>query len=199
MKIPFANEDEYTNDQFLPPEPDLIKDSVNKQIRKSFQSLSSTEHLEEAKNALQDGYCIDADPMKTVWGRLNDAKRHLMAISPQAPQYDTAKGLADEVVLRKKKMRDAYAVAVNQYMVNQRKTLANELDQYFVSKGIYVEIDLDGADKTSLKISSAVFRVRSINRVADETAFFSHLRRAGFTSISFDNSVGEVKSYKLES
>ncbi len=36
--------------------------------------------------------------MKTVWGRLNDAKRHLMAIGPQAPQYDTAKGLADEVV-----------------------------------------------------------------------------------------------------
>ncbi len=51
-----------------------------------------------------------------------------------------------------------HAVAVNQYMVNQRKTLANELDQYFVSK-VCVEIDLDGADKTSLKISSAVFEL----------------------------------------
>jgi len=110
-----------------------------------------------------------------------------------------AKGLAGEVILRKKQMRDACTSAVHQHMVNQRETLANELEQYFANKGIYVEIELNGTDKTSLRVSSTALRVTSINRIADETAFFSHLKRVGFTSIAFDNSNGGVKIYKLES
>jgi len=96
-------------------------------------------------------------------------------------------------------MQDAYASAVRQHMVNQRETLVNELEQYFINKGIYVEIELNGSDKTSLRVSSALFRVPSINRIADETAFFLHLKRVGFTKIVFENREGGVKVYKLES
>jgi hypothetical protein len=177
----------------------MNKNFVNMETEKSFRLLSSAEHLKEAKNALEDGYRIDTDPMKTSWGRLNDAKRHLMAIGPKTSQYNAAKGLADEVIQRKKQMRDACASAVLKHMVSQRETLANELEQYFANKGIYVEIELNGTDKTSLRVSSAVLKVTSINRIADETAFFSHLKRVGFTSIAFDNSNGGVKIYKLES
>jgi hypothetical protein len=84
-------------------------------------------------------------------------------------------------------------------MVRQRETLANELEQYFISKGIYAEIELSGPGKTSLRVSSSVFRVASINRIADETGFFSHLKRVGFTSIIFENNEGAVKTYRLES
>jgi len=199
MKIPFKDEDECTNDQLLSCESDMNKNLANMETEKSFHLLSSAEHLKEAKNALEDGYRIDTDPMKTFWGRLNDAKRHLMAIGPQTSQYSAAKGLAGEVILRKKQMRDACTSAVHQHMVNQRETLANELEQYFANKGIYVEIELNGTDKTSLRVSSTALRVTSINRIADETAFFSHLKRVGFTSIAFDNSNGGVKIYKLES
>lgn len=162
-----------------------------------FQSLSPAEHLIEAKNALEDGYKIDSDPIKTVWGRLNDAKRHLMAIDSHASQYSAAKQLAGEVTLRKRQMQDACANAVHQHMINQREILANELDQYFASKGIYVEIELNGSDKSSLRVSSWVFRKASINKIADDTAFFSHLKRAGFTRIVFDNSDGVVKIYNI--
>lgn len=199
MKIPLRDEDECTNDQSLSHKPDMNKNFVNMETEKSFRLLSSAEHLKEAKNALEDGYRIDTDPMKTSWGRLNDAKRHLMAIGPKTSQYNAAKGLADEVIQRKKQMRDACASAVLKHMVSQRETLANELEQYFANKGIYVEIELNGTDKTSLRVSSAVLKVTSINRIADETAFFSHLKRVGFTSIAFDNSNGGVKIYKLES
>jgi hypothetical protein len=199
MKIAFGDEDEFTNDQLLSHKPGTNKDFVNTEIEKTFHLLSSAEHLKEAKNALEDGYRIDTDPMKTSWGRLNDAKRHLMAIGPKTSQYNAAKGLADEVIQRKKQMRDACASTVLKHMVSQRETLANELEQYFANKGIYVEIELNGTDKTSIRVSSAVLRVASINRIADETAFFSHLKRVGFTSIAFDNSNGGVKIYKLES
>jgi hypothetical protein len=199
MTLSFTDEDERTNDQFLSHETDHTQCSTDEQEQKSFNRLSSAEHLKEARNALEDGYRIDADPMKTVWGRLNDAKRHLMAIGPQAPQYSAAKGLTDEVNLRKKQMRDACASAVNEHMVSQRETMVNELEHYFVNKGIYVEIELNGIDKKTLRVCSSVFRATSINKIADETAFFSHLKRVGFTSIAFDNNEGKVKIYKLES
>jgi hypothetical protein len=199
MKITFTDEDEFTHDQFLSSEPELPKGPSEGRTQKPFHHLSSAEHLKEARNALEDGYRIDADPMKTVWGRLNDANRHLMAIGPQASQYVAAKRLADEVVLRKRQMQDACTRAVHRHMVNQRETVVSELEQYFINKGIYVEIELSGADKTSLKVSSSVFRASSIHRIADETAFFSHLMRAGFTRIVFENREGDVKSYQLES
>ncbi|MCK7471301.1 MAG: hypothetical protein MZU95_11360 [Desulfomicrobium escambiense] len=48
-------------------------------------------------------------------------------------------------------MKDACVNAVHQHMVKQRETLANELEQYFITKGMYVEIELSGSGKTSLR------------------------------------------------
>jgi hypothetical protein len=199
MEITCADEGKSTNDQFLSQEPDLTEGPGKGATSKSFHHLSSAEHLKEASNALSDGYKINTDPMKTVWGRLNDANRHLMAIDPQASQYAAAQGLADEVLVRKRQMKDACANAVRKHMIKQREILANDLEQYFVNKGIYAEIELGGPEKTSLRVSSSVLRVASINRIADETGFFSHLRRVGFASIIFENNGGEVKAYRLES
>lgn len=188
-----------TDDQYLSTAPDGSEGLLNRGTGKSFDLLSPAEHLKEARYALEDGYAMNADPMKTVWGRLNDARRHLMAISPDSSQYVAAKGLADEVAVRKRQMQDACAKAVRRYMARQREALATELEQYFVNKGMYVEIELNGIDKASLRISSSVLRAISISRIADETAFFSHLKRVGFKSVVFENSQGELKTYKLES
>ena len=199
MEIYCADGSELTKDKHLSQEPDQAIGPVKSEARKSFSLLSPAEHLKEARSALADGYKINTDPIKTVWGRLNDAKRHLMAIDPQTSQYVAAQGLSDEIVLRQRQMKDACANTVHQHMVRQRETLANELEQYFISKGIYAEIELSGPGKTSLRVSSSVFRVASINRIADETGFFSHLKRVGFTSIIFENNEGAVKTYRLES
>jgi hypothetical protein len=200
MTSPLIDKANHTNDPRLSHESDDLKNcSPDEQKQKAFHLLSSDEHLQEARNALEDGYRIDTDPLKTVWGRLNDAKRHLKAIGPQTPQYIAAKGLTDEVILRKKQMHDTCERAVYQYMVNQRETMVYQLEQYFVNKGIYAEIELNGIDKKTLRVCSSVFRATSISKIAYETAFFSHLRKAGFTSIVFDNNEGKVTVYKLES
>ena len=199
MQKPCTEEGGSNKNQFLSQEHDLTKDPVKIDRHKSFSSLSPAEHLREARNALAEGYKIDTNPIKTVWGRLNDAKRHLKAITPRASQYAAAQGLADEVLVRQKQMKDACVNAVCQHMIKQRETLVNELEQYFVNKGIYAEIELSGQDKTSLRFSSSVLQKASINRIADETGLFSHLKRVGFTSIIFENNDGEVKIYRLES
>jgi hypothetical protein len=198
MKIPFTDDDDFTHDQFLSGEPELVKGPEKGEKQKPFHRLSSAEHLKEASNALADGYKIDTDPMKTVWGRLNDAKRHLMAIGPRTTQYLAAKELAGEVSIRKKQIQDACTNIVHRHMVNQREILANELEHYFVNKGIYVEIELNGSGKTSLRVSSPVFQITSIKRIAYETAFFFHLKNVGFTNIAFENNDGEIRMYKLE-
>lgn len=198
METTCVDEGGLTKDRHLSRESDLAKNPVKTETDKSFSCLSSAEHLREAKNALMDGHKIDTNPIKTVWGRLNDAKRHLKAIDPQASQFAAARGLADEILLRQRQMKDACVNAVHQHMVKQRETLANELEQYFITKGMYVEIELSGSGKTSLRVTSAVFQEASINRIADETGFFSHLKRVGFASIIFENNDGKVRAYRFE-
>jgi hypothetical protein len=198
MKITHVNDGAVTTDQCVPHKVCAMKDPGTRELQKAFGCLSPAEHLKEAANALEDGYRVDSDPIKTVWGRLNDANRHLMAINSQASQYAAAQGLAAEVTLRKRQMKDACANAVNQHMVKQREILANWLEQYFVNKGIYAEVQLDGSGKTCLKVTSSVFQLASIKRIAHETVFFSHLKKVGFTSIVFENEDGEVRNYVFE-
>jgi hypothetical protein len=198
MEKTCVDESRLTKDQQLFRESGLAKNPVITETDKSFSRLSSADHLREARNALMDGHKIDTNPIRTVWGRLNDAKRHLRAIDSQASQFAAARGLANEILLRQRQMKDACINVVHQHMVKQREILANELEQYFITKGIYVEIELSGSGKTSLRVSSAVFREASINRIADETGFFSHLKRVGFTSMIFENNEGKVRVYKFE-
>ena len=198
MEIRCPSDDELINNQHISRESYTDKSPAKRDTQKSFAHLSYAEHLKEAKNALADGYKIDTNPIKSVWGRLNDAKRHLTAIDPQASQYDAAQKLAEEVLLRQRHMKNAYANVVHRHMIKQRQTLANDLEQYFVNKGIYAEIEVNGIDKSSLKVSCSALRVASINKIADETNFFSHLKKVGFTCIIFENNSGKVKIYKLE-
>jgi hypothetical protein len=198
MEKTCAGESRLTKDRHLFIESGLAKNPVLTEMDKSFSCLSPAEHLREARNALMDGHKIDTNPIKTVWGRLNDAKKHLKAIDPQTSQFAAARGLSDEILLRQRQMKDACINAVHQHMVKQRETLANELEQYFITKGMYVEIELGGSGKTSLRVSSAVFLEASINRIAEETGFFSHLKRVGFTTMIFENNDGKVRVYKFE-
>lgn len=198
MEIRCPSDDQLINNQNISRESGPEISPVKTDTQKPFDHLSYAEHLKEAKNALADGYKINTNPIKSVWGRLNDAKRHLTAIDPQASQYDAAQELAEEVLLRQRQMKNAYANIVHQHMIKQRQTLANDLEQYFANKGIYAEIEVNGIDKSSLKVSCSVFKVASINKIADETDFFSHLKKVGFTSIIFENNDGKVKIYRLE-
>jgi len=67
-------------------------------------TLTSAQHLAEAKRALADGYKPNKDPKKALWGEVAAAKWHLKAIGTSAAEYPEAQELLKEVARREKQI-----------------------------------------------------------------------------------------------
>jgi hypothetical protein len=138
------------------------------------------QHLEAARSALADGYRHDTNPMKTAWGRVGDARRHLNEIDPESPQHIAARDLMREVLFRERQIRTMCMNAANDLMVRQREMLAIELEHHYVSRGIPVDIDLSGPDKTSMRLFCPLLCDASVERIAHDSNLFVYLKEAGF-------------------
>jgi hypothetical protein len=160
--------------------------------------MTSAEHLDEARRALADGYKADANPLKTIWGRVGDARKHLEEIGPGCPQYKAAQSLLQATLLREKRIDHICVNVANQVMVKQREMLAHELEQHYKGRGLLIDIELSGPDKTLMKLICPVIRETSIDRIADETNFFDYLKEAGFKRVVMSDSDENVWSCSLE-
>src|ERR1044072_1822904 len=67
-------------------------------------TLTSAQHLAEAKRALADGYKPNKDPQKAQWGEVGAAKWHLKASGATAPEYREAQELLKEVTRRERQV-----------------------------------------------------------------------------------------------
>lgn len=67
-------------------------------------TLTSAQHISEAKRALADGYKPNKDPKKASWGEVAAAKWHLKAIGASAAEYQEAQELLKEVARREKQI-----------------------------------------------------------------------------------------------
>jgi hypothetical protein len=67
-------------------------------------TLTSAQHLSEAKRALADGYKPNKDPQKAQWGEVSAAKWHLKAIGSSALEYREAQELLKEVARRERQI-----------------------------------------------------------------------------------------------
>ncbi len=137
-------------------------------------------NLEAARTALADGYRRDANPMKTAYGRVNDARRHLGEISPESPQHAAARDLMREVLLRERQMKTMCVNAAHDLMIRQREMLASELELHYANRGIPVDIDLRGPDKTCIRMFCPLFCAASVEKLAHESNLFVYLKEAGF-------------------
>lgn len=193
----------HTNDGKLPKNQSSIRKIAHEKVSgkinkgKLFSSMADAEHLDEAKKALDKGYKLDANPLKTEWGKVNDAKKHLKAIRPESSEYVAAQGLMHKAHTREKHIERVSIDVVNQVMIKQREMLTSELEQYYVTKGIFVDIELSGPDKTYIKLSSSLFREASIDRIADGTKFFAHLKKAGFKRIILEDNEDNAWTYSF--
>lgn len=178
--------------------PIPIERSRNAGSKESFSLLSPEEHLNEAVSALADGYSVDKNPTKTVWGRIGDATRHLKAIEPGTTQYATARHLMREALSRQKQMANVSMHVTNQIIVRQREMMAHELEQYYVSRGILVDVELGGPEKTAIKLTGSAFCDTTIDRIADRTSFFDHLKQAGFKRVVLGDNEENLCSYNLK-
>jgi hypothetical protein len=110
----------------------------------------------------------------------------------------SAKGLTNKAALKERHIEHVCINIANQLMVKQREMLVNELEQYYINRGIFVNIELNGPDKTSITLMCSLFHNTSIDRIADETNFFTYLKRAGFKRVVLEDNENNVWAYRLE-
>jgi hypothetical protein len=67
-------------------------------------TLTSAQHLSEAKRALADGYNPNKDLQKAQWGEVSAAKWHLKAIGSAAAEHREAQELLKEVARRERQI-----------------------------------------------------------------------------------------------
>jgi len=198
MEKSYANDGGLSGDSSSPQKAAHMKISGEIESKRLFSLMAPAEHLNEARNALADGYKLNADPTKTVWGRIGDARKHLGAIMPESSQYIMAQGLIHKVTLREKHVKYVCANVANQLMIKQREMLAKELEQYYQNKGILIDIELGGPDKASIKLMCPLFCETSIDRIVDETMFFTYLKKAGFNKVVLGDNEGNVWAYHFK-
>ncbi len=142
------------------------------------------EHLKEAKKALTDGYKPNKNPMKTVWGRVFDAQRHLNAINQQAKEYKEARRLMNEVHARMQGIEKVSSALARRLMIKQREMVADEFEFLYLAKGFDARIALSGPDKTYLKMECPPLCETFILKIAHETDLLLYLERAGFKKVT---------------
>jgi hypothetical protein len=76
---------------------------------------------------------------------------------------------------------------VKEQALKKREAAAKDLDRDFLSKGFDVKIQLDGSEKTTLKLESPLFNRPMVFALIDKSDFLQNLRDAGFEGVVFSN------------
>ncbi|MBI4643802.1 MAG: hypothetical protein HY743_08805 [Deltaproteobacteria bacterium] len=158
---------------------------------KAFAALPPGAHLQEAQKALAAGNPEEKDIKKRTYGRLEDARRHLEALQRQIKKLDEeAQKLLQEVENREKdlkKYKEVMQKAVKERTIKKREEAAKELDRDFLNKGFDVKIQLNGSEKTTIKMESVLFNRPMIFALIDKSDLLQNLRDAGFEEVVFSN------------
>lgn len=158
---------------------------------KAFAALPPGAHLQEAQKALAAGNPEEKDIKKRTYGRLEDARRHLEAIQRQVKKMDEeGKQLLQEVENREKdlkKYKEVMQKAVKERTIKKREEVAKELDRDFLGKGFDVKIQLNGSEKTTIKLESALFNRPMVFALIDKSDMLQNFRDAGFEEVIFSN------------
>lgn len=168
----------------LSPEIDLPKPQGHRVKPETFTRRTPNEHLKEAKKALADGYKPNKNPMKTVWGRVSDAHKHLSAINQRAKEYKDAKRLMNEVRSRMEGIEKVSSALARRLMIKQREMVADEFEFLYLAKGFDARIALSGPDKSNLKMECPPLCEAFILKMVQDTDLLLYLERAGFKKVT---------------
>ena len=190
MEMPYIIHGEILDDPLLSPEPELTEPEILRHAPEVIFRKTSREYLKKAKKALTDGYRPNKDPMKTAWGRVNDARRHLKAVDPKSKEYDEAQQLMKEVSARIKAIEKVSVMLAKRLMIRQREMLADELEFFYLAKGLDAHIVLSGPDKTSLKMECPPLCEVFVLKMIRDTDFLLYLERAGLRKVTLGDGEG---------
>jgi hypothetical protein len=202
MDMPYVIHGGLSDDPLLPPELELpelqghrIEPVLSTEIElpkpqghrvkpEQFTRKTPLEHLKEAKKALADGYKLNKNPIKTVWGRVFDAQRHLSAINHRAKEYKEAQRLMNEVHLRIQGIEKVSSALARRLMMKQREMVADEFEFLYLAKGFDARIVLSGPDKSYLKMECPPLCEAFILKMVQDTDLLLYLERADFKKVT---------------
>lgn len=173
-----------SDDPLLSTELELPEPQINRVEPKPFFLRTPREHLKEAKKALSDDYKPNKDPMKTSWGRVYDAQRHLDAIKPGSKEYKEAQELLHEVSMRMKGIEKVSSTLARHLMIRQREMLVYEFEFFYLAKGLDARIALSGPDKSHLRMECSPLSEASILKMVQDTDLLLYLERADFKKVT---------------
>ena len=168
----------------LSPDIELPKSQRHRIKPEQFFRGTPHEHLKEAKKALADGYKPNKNPMKSVWGRVFDAQRHLSAINQRSKEYKEARQLMNEVRIRIEGIEKVSSTLARRLMIKQREMVADEFEFLFLAKGFDARIALTGPDKSYLKMECPPLCEAFILKMVQDTDLLLYLERADFKKVT---------------
>jgi len=207
MEMPYSIHDRLLGDHLLsptdhlPPEEQELPEPVKlpRNVPAIIAPKTPREQLNAAKKALADGYRRDRDPLRSSWGRVADAKRHLEAIDPKSKEYTAARPLIHEVEARLRSIEKASAVLAKRLMIRQREMLVDEFEFFYLAKGIDARVILSGTDKSCLKMECAPLSEVSIMKIVRDSDFLVYLETAGFRRVTLGDGESFVWTHDFQS
>jgi len=172
---------------------------VEEEVRKRAIEAKKKEisfHLSEAKKALAEAQ-FNKDPMKTSYGRVSDARKHLEAIQAGTPEYPEAQKLIKEVERREREIEKTSKIVALQIATKQREAFAQQYEKELLSKGMDVEVSVRGKYNTTIHLKYVLFSRPLIYKLTNETSFFENLRQRGFGKVVFDDGYRYTWTYNL--
>lgn len=149
----------------------------------AFIKMTAAEHLAEAKKALAENYKPNKDPMKTTWGMVAKARKHLEAIGSDAPEHEQAANLMKEVTRREKEIDRISKIVAQKLLTQERKKFAEEYERSLLDKGMDVHVDVLGKENTTLKIKWVLVSRPLVHKLINDESFIGNLRKRGFQKL----------------
>jgi hypothetical protein len=159
--------------------------------------MSPSEHLAEAQKAL-DEWKPNKDPMKTSWGRVNDAKKHLMAIPQNTPESAKKEKLLKEVLRREKEIQKAAKIVAEKVMIQQRKDFAKKYEMSLLDKGMDTAVSTLGKNYSILQIKWVLMNRPLVYKFINDEAAMSNLKKMGFKRIVFTDGYNKTWTSKID-
>ncbi len=149
-----------------------------------FNRMTAADHLKEAQKALNE-WKPNKDPMKTSWGGVSDARKHLAAIPQNTPESAEKDKLLKEVVRREKEIEKVTRVVAYKIMVQQRKEFAKKYELSLLDAGMDTTITTLGKNHSTLRIKWVLMSRPLVYKLINDGATMANLRKLGFEKVVF--------------
>jgi len=161
--------------------------------------ISSEEHLKAAKKALADGYSPNADPAKTKWGKVDEAREQLSAIKEASPDYPEAQELMKEVTRREVEMGNVIIrEAEKKTAIKKREQAAKFFENSMLSKGYDIYVSVGDEDKTTLHLTYVLFSRPLVYQIINNQDVIDSFKSLGFKKITFSDKYEQKWEYDIK-